>query len=117
MSAVYDLYITTQKLDKAIEIYRKKQENREKTISIIKCLLDDREKLIAVLPSHYTQKEKIWGQEMVKVNERINKGLTCILNDIKDDRLQLKRKREFSNKYYSVYQGMSTDGVFLDKRE
>ncbi|MFC7393850.1 hypothetical protein [Scopulibacillus cellulosilyticus] len=117
MSVVYELYKTTQQLDRHIENYQRNKQGRDKTILHIERLLDGRDNLISSMTGKYTKEEKVWGQEIVIINERINKGLVSILNDINHDRFQLKRKRQFSNKYQNMYQGISTDGVFLDKKE
>lgn len=114
MNKVQTLYDHTAKLLDLLE--NKPEMDRDEKIQQIQGLLELREIEINKLNGAYTDQEQDLGAKLLHLNKKLSQLLErekmFIQKDIKD----LHTRKESNQKYVNPYGGISTGGVFYDKR-
>ncbi|WP_100405447.1 flagellar protein [Bacillus solitudinis] len=118
MSVVKELYFETKALNEfAGQPFPKEDDERDAFIEKLNADIEKREGLIEqVNVDDLNDGEKKLGQEIVKLNQVLNKRLEQIHQEIRANLTQLKEKKNTGRKYENPYEGPTTDGVFFDKR-
>jgi flagellar protein FliT len=118
MSVVKELYVATSSLYQfALEPLPEDEDARDQFIARIDKQLASRETLIVKIDrASLTEGEKKLGDELVKLNEKLNVRLSVIRSDIQANLTELKVKKQTGRKYENPYDGPTADGVFFDKR-
>jgi flagellar protein FliT len=92
-------------------------EERDSYIERVEGLLEQRQQLLPKVQSPFTEEEKQLGQEIVQMNEVINRQLKQRKEEVSIDIRKLKQKQQKTNKYANPYENLSFDGTFYDKRK
>ncbi|MDV2886264.1 flagellar protein [Alkalihalophilus pseudofirmus] len=118
MSLVKELYIATQSLYEHVgKPLPKEDDSRDQFIAIIDLKLEHRAALIEQIEREdLTAGEKKLGDELIKLNTKLNARLEVIKAEIQANLSELKVKKQTHRKYENPYDGPTTDGVFFDKR-
>ncbi|MED1603095.1 flagellar protein [Alkalihalophilus marmarensis] len=118
MSVVKELYIATQSLYEHVEKpLPKEDDSRDQFIAIIDLKLEHRAALIEQIErENLTAGERKLGDELIKLNTKLNARLEVIQAEIQANLSELKVKKQTHKKYENPYDGPTMDGVFFDKR-
>ena len=117
MNRVQALYDTTSELDLLVSQIVT-AENREEVVHSLTALLNVRSEQMDKLKPPFTPEEKQLGKELLPLNERINKQVQQIFEQLKVDLRTIKKQKQSGKKYINPYASMQTlDGRFLDKRK
>ena len=115
MGVVFELLAVTRELNGLLEKPINK-EMRDETITIIEKLLAERDLLIQRLQPPYNEEEKKLGRQIVSLNEAIGEKLQQLKLQIQQDLKATKQKMTANQNYMSLYQPLSIDGMFYDKK-
>lgn len=118
MSVVKELYMATQSLyEHAINPLPKEDDARDQFIAMIDLKLGHRAALIEQIErGNLTAGEKKLGDELMKLNIKLNARLEVMQAEIQANLSELKVKKQTHKKYENPYEGPTTEGVFFDKR-
>ncbi|GGD10973.1 hypothetical protein [Pontibacillus salipaludis] len=105
-----ELYEHVQQPPKSIE--------REEFIKKLSELLDKREQLISDLEGPYTDEGREKGQEIIRMNDVVDKRVSFHMKQLKTEIAHMKKRKTSNQRYINPYQSVSTyDGTFLDKKK
>lgn len=115
MGIVHELFIVTKELN---ELLQKPitNEKRDETIAMIEKLLAERDLLIRKLQPPYSEEEQEIGRQIVSLNNAIAEKLQQLKLQIQQDLKAVKQKMTANQNYMSLYQPLSIDGMFYDKK-
>ncbi|KHF37829.1 hypothetical protein [Halalkalibacter okhensis] len=118
MSVVKELYLQTELLFQFVKQgLPKEDDERDLFIAEVDERLAQRDHFIVRIDSSkLSEPEKKLGEELVKLNKRLNKQLEMLRAEIRANLTDIKRKKETGRKYDNPYDGPMSDGVFFDKR-
>ncbi|HET7626960.1 MAG TPA: hypothetical protein VFK44_01110 [Bacillales bacterium] len=116
MDANDKLFVTTKKLYEHLKKGMPK-ENREAFISGIDELLDERQKEIDRCSENPDSRLFEWKDELLAYDRAIQDQLGKMFQDIRDELVQVRRKKATSRRYSRPYEGGGADGMFLDQRK
>jgi flagellar protein FliT len=115
VSIVVELFHVTKKLYELLHRPVGK-EQRDETIEAIQELLDKRDSLIEQLQPPYNEEEQELGMQIVSLNEAIAEKLQQLKQQIQQDLKMIKQKKTANQNYMNLYQPLSLDGMFYDKK-
>ena len=114
MNKVQPIYDYTVRLLDLLE--NKLDMDRDEKIKLINAFLKKRDFEINGLSVPFSDQERELGTQLVKLNKKLSQLLDreklLIQKNIKD----LHVKKKSNQKYTNPYEGLSTGGVFYDKR-
>lgn len=115
MSVVSELLHITKAM---VELLREpvEKEKRDVVIEQIEEMLEKRELLLKLLPSVLTEEEKQMGKELLMFDREANRLLQQLKQQIQQDLKQMKQTKEAAHRYHDLYEPLSIDGMFYDKR-
>jgi flagellar protein FliT len=116
VSVVFELFNVTKELYELLEQPIRK-EKRDEIIEAIQRLLSRRDVLIQQLQPSYSEEEQELGMQMVSLNEAIDEKLQQLKQQIQQDLKAMKQKKMANQNYMNLYQPLSLDGMFYDKRK
>ncbi|WP_240374395.1 flagellar protein [Bacillus piscicola] len=119
MALVKELFLATKALHDHVHApLPASLEKRESYLEQLDLLLEERALLLDQLTGKQTfsEGEKRLGQEMMKMNEGINRRMTETKGTMRLDIQHLQRKKESGQRYEKPYDGPTIDGVFFDKK-
>jgi len=115
--AIKKVYQLTKEIDELLT-NAKKSNNREDLIESINRLIEQREQYIQQVIPPYTENEKVTGQAIVKLNERISEAMTQLQKDIQLEIKQMKKTKQSSESYINPYKNIRmVDGMYLDQKK
>lgn len=118
MATLKELYVTTRALyDHLQEEFPGKDDARDTYITTINQLLDEREQLMQSIPVPASDAEKKVGNEVLRLNESIQKKLQTSQQRIQTDINSLSKKKKTGRQYENPYGGPTPDGVFFDSKK
>jgi flagellar protein FliT len=115
VSIVVELFHVTKKLYELLHRPVGK-EQRDETIEALQRLLDERDSLIQKLQPPYSEEEQELGMQIVSLNEAIAEKLQQLKQQIQQDLKMIKQKKTANQNYMNLYQPLSLDGMFYDKK-
>lgn len=92
------------------------KDGRDAVIEQIEQLLEKREQLLQHLPNVLTDEEKQTGKELLMLDREANELLHQLKQQIQQDLKQMKQTKEAAHRYHDLYEPLSIDGMFYDKR-
>lgn len=93
-------------------------KNRESIIEQVNHLIEERGQLMETVKSPFTEEEKLMGEKLVIMNETIQSKMTEVLNLLKVEMKQLKKKKKSNQNYVNPYKDVRlTDGMYLDSKK
>jgi flagellar protein FliT len=116
VSVVAELFSVTKELHELLHRPVGK-EQRDETIEALQRLLDERYSLIQKLQPPYSEEEQELGMKIVSLNEAIAEKLQELKQQIQQDLKMIKQKKTANQNYMNLYQPLSLDGMFYDKRK
>ena len=115
MSIVSELLDITKAMVKLLREPIEK-EKRDGVIEQIEQLLEKREQLLQHLPNVLTDEQKQTGKELLALDREANELLHQLKQQIQQDLKQMKQTKEAAHRYHDLYEPLSIDGMFYDKR-
>ncbi len=91
-------------------------KDRDHLIEEVTSLINKRQVMLDQLQPSYSDQEKLLGTKIAELDQENNKLLKMVLNEIKRDLTNLKKRKSTQNRYENSYARVYNDGVFLDKR-
>ncbi|MGG3841783.1 flagellar protein FliT [Anoxybacillus kestanbolensis] len=115
MSVVSELLHITKAM---VELLREpvEKDGRDAVIEQIEQLLEKREQLLQHLPNVLTDEQKQTGKELLMLDREANELLHQLKQQIQQDLKQMKQTKEAAHRYHDLYEPLSIDGMFYDKR-
>ncbi|KFZ32456.1 flagellar protein [Anoxybacillus flavithermus] len=115
MSIVSELLSITKAM---VKLLREpiEREKREAVIEQIEQLLEKREQLLQHLPNVLTDEEKQMGATLLAFDREANALLRQLKQQIQQDLKQTKQTKIAVERYDDLYDSLSIDGMFYDKR-
>ncbi|WP_010647606.1 flagellar protein FliT [Oceanobacillus massiliensis] len=111
---VYDITLQIQAL-LSQEITAK---SRESAIEKLNELVHERGHHMESLVSPYTAEEKQLGNEVLLLNNEIEKKMHILFADLKMEMIQVKRQKKSNQSYTNPYKHVHTlDGMFMDSKK
>lgn len=80
-------------------------------------LLNKREELKVVIHPPFTENEQLLGQELLKLEKKLDTMLKLSLKTIRDDIGNQKKKKVSVHAYMDPYSKVFRDGTFYDKKK
>lgn len=114
LEKIYELTLELKKLfDQKIQT-----RNREEVIVRLNELLEIRGEYMKQLTPPYTEEETKLGQQLIPMNEQIEKQIQKLFHDLKKEMRQFKKQKKSNQSYLNPYEQVQTnDGMFLDKKK
>lgn len=113
---VAQVHQTTKELFELV--FNKGTSDRAVLIDEINLLVKQRETEINALKSPYTEEAMALGQDILKMNQKIEEEMQLIFSKLKKDISLVKKRQQTSKKYINPYGNMRTiEGVYLDMKE
>ena len=111
---LYDVTLQLQHiLDREITV-----NNREQVIEQVNQLIEIRGKHMESLTSPYTDEEKMLGKKIIILNDKIEKKMHVLFNELKTEMKEVKKQKQSNRKYTNPYEHVQTmDGMFLDSKK
>ncbi|MBB5356188.1 flagellar protein FliT [Anoxybacillus mongoliensis] len=115
MSVVAELFEATAAI---VTLLREpiEREKREAVIEQIEQLLEKREQLLQSLSPTLTDEERQMGKELLMLDREANALLQQMRQQIVQDLKQTKQTKVAVERYDDLYDSLSIDGMFYDKR-
>lgn len=102
-----------QELDKPIN-----QGNREIIIERVNDLIEQRGIHLDKVTPPFTEKEKVIGDHIVRLNSQIEIRMTALFDELKTEMKQVKSQRQSNRSYTNPYKNVQAlDGMFLDSKK
>lgn len=92
-------------------------EDRDPVIEEINQLLDLREKLQPAIRTPFTPEEQAFGQELLSLEEQLQKRLSAFSKSIRLDIAENQKKKGTVQAYIDPYSQVFRDGTYYDKRK
>lgn len=116
MSQFVKLYQVTEQLYEHV-VQTVGKDDRDSYIEKLSGLIEERTRIIeaigGVKPS---EGEAVILKRAVERNEQMGPRLQEVLNSVKRDMLQLKKKKQTGQRYENPYDHAPLDGAFIDKK-
>ena len=93
------------------------QEKRDEVIEQIFALLDERDALLPKALPPNDEDERVLMNQIVDLNNQINRSMNSILADIKKDLSGLKEQKKAHTRYINPYKSLNNVSAFFDKKE
>ncbi|MBM7704481.1 hypothetical protein [Metabacillus iocasae] len=116
MSMLHQLYEVTKALHTHVAT-SPSEEQRDAYIQRVDELLDARQALLSHVTKPASLEEKALAQEMITMNQAIDRALVGIKEQVAVDIRKLKIKKTKTDRYANPYANVSFDGTFYDKRK
>ncbi|MCM3760677.1 flagellar protein [Alkalihalobacillus oceani] len=113
-----DLYLLTAELVTFVK-QPLPEDHDERDAFLVKLdeRLQKRESLLKKLDGDsFSPAERKLGDEIIKLNGRLNERLEQIQMEIRKNLADLKEKKKTGRKYENPYDGPTSEGIFFDKR-
>lgn len=92
--------------------------NREDVIEQLNELLEKRGEYMKQLTPPYTEEENKLGQQLIPMNEQIEKQIQKVFHELKLEMKQFKKQKKTNHSYANPYKQVQVnDGMFLDKKK
>ncbi|WP_280769530.1 flagellar protein [Salipaludibacillus daqingensis] len=117
MSVLSDLHQITKELSDHLSEPLPKDEGREEYIEMIDSHLAKRQKLLNELQRPVGEQETKLANELIEMNENVNRRMQVVQGEIRTDINQLKKRKTTGKKYENPYSGRTADGVFFDSKK
>lgn len=115
MSAIKELHQLTKQIVSQFE--QADQYSREELIKKFEDFVEQRDRLIKEIQSPYTDEEKQYGQEVVKLDQRLKVMVNDYLGNIQKDIGVVSKKKQSNKKYINPYANLyGMDGSYIDKK-
>ena len=92
-------------------------DDRDLVIEEINQLLDLREKLQQDIQAPFTPEEQAFGQELLSLEETLQKSLSAFSKSIRMDIAENQKKKGTVQAYIDPYSQVFRDGTYYDKRK
>lgn len=117
MNRLAVLYDITQQLDNVLAQPIQSKE-REAIINQVNELIEQRGNHLLEITPPFTEEENRIGKEIVVLNERIQKQMHVLFNELKQEMKQMKKQKKSNQTYTNPYEKIEAmDGMFMDSKK
>lgn len=117
MSRLDVLYQLTLNLKETLE-QKIDRQKRDQVILKVNELIEQRAIEMTNITPPYTEKEKEMGQEIVRLNDIIERNMNLLFDELKQEMKQLNKQKKSNRSYINPYGKItSTDGMYLDSKQ
>jgi flagellar protein FliT len=93
------------------------EEKGDIVIEQMEKLLDERDALKPIIQAPFTDEEKVFGQELLQLEKKLNEKQKDYMKDIRIDISEQQKKKVSVNAYMDPYDQVFRDGTFYDKKK
>lgn len=122
---ISDLLKITEEIKEQVKaIHSNMNQNEPEQLEYVQILVEKREYVIKQLDAYMRQKEfQLTEEDKLKIRKlkTLEQELQPVMNNLFQSFLKqmnrMNQTKQVSKKYFGVYQNMTTDGSFIDKRK
>ena len=118
MGYVQTLFQITSEMIEELNKFEKNEQDRPTTIEHMTTLIERRDEVIKQIKPPYSDDEMKLGQQVITLNEEIQKKMQDLYTSVKEDMNKVKKQKQSRRSYINPYGNLkTTDGMYVDHKK